>query len=94
MFSSEGFVQLTHENTVTHTDTDTHKMSSGTIICDRGTLITMLGNKVRKDGPGGQVSEGKREVFREITPCFTAHTDKKQTFQLAGFICATFPHCC
>lgn len=78
-----------------HTPTHTHS-SSGT-ICDRGTLITTLGNKVRRDGhigPGGQVCEGKRGVFREITLCFMTHTEKKHTFKLTGFICATFPYCC
>lgn len=43
-----------------HTPTHTHS-SSGT-ICDRGTLITTLGNKVRRDGhigPGGRCVKGK-----------------------------------
>lgn len=35
----------------------------GTTVCDRGTLITGLGNKARRDGhvgPGGQVSGGRK----------------------------------
>lgn len=47
----------------------------------------MLGNKVRRDGhigPGGQVSEGKRVVFREITPCFMTHADKNIHLNLQG----------
>lgn len=36
---------------------------SGTTACDRGTLITGLGNKAKRDGhvgPGGQVSGGRK----------------------------------
>ncbi len=37
--------------------------SSETTVCDRGTLITGLGNKARRDGhvgPGGQASAGRK----------------------------------
>ena len=52
-------------------------------MSDRGTLITRLGNKARRDGhvgPGGQASGGTERVFREITPCFMTHTDTQAHF--------------
>lgn len=39
--------------------------SQGTTVCDRGTLITGLGNKARRDGhvgPGGHASTGRKGV--------------------------------
>lgn len=69
--------------------------SSRTTVHDRGTLITRLGNKARRDGhvgPGEGASVWREErVFREITPCFMTHTDTQaHSFTLCRFRCTSF----
>lgn len=69
--------------------------SRGATVCDRGTLITGLGNKARRDGhvgPGGQVSGGRKGCLGKSHHALRHTLIHKRAFALAALGATPFTH--